>query len=388
MTTAANQGCGLIRMGGVGDNLMVAAVIPALREKYGWVEVLCRKPFDAIFENNPHIHKIAAFDPNDMPEGEGRQAWHRHRAKEYAFFQDLSQSIEMRLALVRAQVSWYNRPHEWRQKFCGKSYLEEIADCCDLPYGVFDPLQQTFYPTEQEQEEAANAIKDYDLGQRFVAWIISGSRYDKIYPFASLVIHRIIRELGLPVVVLGAPSSDQIAISTSIEANLKAQGNKKLDGFHTAISQSWTKENWPIRRVLTQCMSADVVISPDTGPYWAVAPMSMPKVVLLSHATPENITKYAVNTYSLHADATRVPCWSCHKLIDGPEYCVPNEWNSGAACISDISPELVMEAVRAGLGCESSRERMLKSWGSNVILPGSPAPKAMYAKDMLSIAAV
>jgi len=340
------QWAGVIRLGGIGDNLIVSAALPGLKKKYGMVEVICRKPFDVVFENNPFVDKLTAWDKDEkLPQGEGWEAWFKHRSKEYAFFQNLSQSVECQLALTRAQ-SWYWRSDEWRRKFCGKSYLEEVADICGVPYSG---LRCGFYPTEEEVFEATATLEKEGVGQHFVAWVISGSRYDKIYPFASIAIHRLIRELGMPVVLLGAPNND-IDIVGMIEAHLKMQGGSHgLDHLHTGISRSWTEENWPIRRVLTMVQCAALVISPDTGPAWAVAFEDMPKIVMLSHASPENITKHWVNTVSLHADPRRVPCWPCHKLIDGPEYCVPNEWNSGASCISDISPDTVLYAAHEAM---------------------------------------
>ena len=70
----------------------------------------------------------------------------------------------------------------------------------------------------------------------------------------------------------------------------------------------------------------------------------MPKVVLHSHASVENIAKHWVNTVSLHADPNNVPCWPCHRLHDTVDTCIPNKDMGGAAaCISDISVETILE---------------------------------------------
>ena len=39
------------------------------------------------------------------------------------------------------------------------------------------------------------------------------------------------------------------------------------------------------------------MIGPDTGLMWGVAMEAMPKIMLLSHASPENITKHWTNKY-------------------------------------------------------------------------------------------
>ena len=74
--------------------------------------------------------------------------------------------------------------------------------------------------------------------------------------------------------------------------------------------------------------------------------MPMPKIVLLSHASPTNITKHWVNTITLHADQARVPCWPCHQLHETPETCVKAEKADAAACITDIHDTVVLDHIR------------------------------------------
>lgn len=343
----------------IGDNLIASAVFPALKKRYDCLEVIARKGCHVVFENNAFVDKLSVVTDDDLPKGEGWQEWFRHRRNEYARFENLSQSCEMLLALTRGQT-WYDWADEPRRKLCGKSYVEQVADICGVPYNECHP---NFFPTEEE-DCAAKEQKAECVGKRCIGWVISGSRYDKVYPFASVVIHRLTRELDIPVVIFGAPTPKDMEIARLIEGNLKIQGNRTLRNFHIAISESWTKENWPIRRVLTQVQHCDLVVGPDTGPMWAVADRMTPKVMLLSHASPENITKGWRNTVTLHADQKNVPCWPCHKLIDGVEYCVENEWKSGAACISDINPDQVVEAV-------------LRSWPKVEAEPVKDGPSAL-----------
>jgi ADP-heptose:LPS heptosyltransferase len=91
------------------------------------------------------------------------------------------------------------------------------------------------------------------------------------------------------------------------------------------------------------------VIGPDTGPMWATAIHNMPKIMLLSHASPTNITKHWRNTTTLHADQTRVDCWPCHKLHDIIETCRSNTEQTGAACISDISVDSLLQHAEKAL---------------------------------------
>jgi hypothetical protein len=80
---------------------------------------------------------------------------------------------------------------------------------------------------------------------------------------------------------------------------------------------------------------------------------AVPKIMLLSHASPVNITKHWAATLPLFADQKRVDCWPCHKLHDTIETCRKAENAEAAACIADISHEEVFVAAKAALRGES-----------------------------------
>ena len=294
------------RFGGIGDDLMCASPLALLRKKFGRVEVLSSQPQAVVFQNNPHIDKLSVVERGYIP-NDSSGNWQNYftgRSKEFDAFFHLSHSCETMRALFVGQ-SQFHWPASFRRKFCGQSYLETIHDICEVPY-EFGPL---FFPTEQELEQARETKKK--VGERFIAWVISGTRLDKSHPYSSLIVAQLIREVG-PVVALGAPGKDFEMAKLIQEDVIRFNGNDK--GFHVGLSHDAANPNWPIRRVLTFAQVADVVIGPDTGPMWGVAFEPNKKVMLLSHASEENITKYWENTVTLHADQGRVPCWPCHQL--------------------------------------------------------------------------
>lgn len=339
----ASDWAAVCRFGGIGDNLIAAAVLPALRERYGHVEVITQRPQHVVFENNPHVDKLSVYSPGDIPGGDSDawQGWFETRAREYRFFANLSHSCETLRALSRGQTQFY-WSDKFRRKMCGQSYLETVADVCDVPYETLEPR---FYPTDAELAEAAASRRRHGFEGRTIAWVLSGTRLDKIYSYAPMAVARLIREVG-PVICLGAPSERERAMAETIEAHVRQQ-NGSVDGLIFAMSPSFENETWPIRRVLTVAQTCDLVVGPDTGPMWACSMLDVPKVMLLSHASPENITKYWRNTVTLHADAERVPCWPCHRLIDLPRHCRPNREEKGAACISDISVDRLLSTVKS-----------------------------------------
>lgn len=331
----------IARFGGIGDNLIASAVLPGLRAKYGRVEVITQHPQHVVFENNPYVDKLAAYKPGDIPGGSSAewQGWFARRAKEYDFFANLSHTCETLRALTAAQTQFYYSA-EFRRKMCGQSYIETVADVCGVPY---DTLSPGFYPTDAEHEDVLRSKTKF-AGRRAIGWVLSGTRIDKIYPYAPSTVARLIREVG-PVIMLGGPPPMKDLAMANAIADYVYSVNGSKDGLLTALSPSLANEVWPMRRLLTLAQHCDVIVTPDTGPAWAVAMLDTPKIVLLSHASTENITKYWRNTVTLHADPARVPCWPCHQLHDTSATCRPNRDNNGAACISDISVERIVTEV-------------------------------------------
>jgi ADP-heptose:LPS heptosyltransferase len=230
-------------------------------------------------------------------------------------------------------------PAEYRRKVCAGSYLETVHDIAGVPY-EFGPL---YYTSEEERTFARQATAI--LGERYVCWVLSGTRIDKVYPFAPNAVARIIKELGIPVVLLGGPSEKEHSMGQAIIEAVAVQ-NGSRDGVYAATPDPAGGEKaWPLRSSLAIAHGAALVVTPDTGPAWAVAFEPMPKIVMVSHASVENITKHWLNTITLHADPDRVPCWPCHRLHDDPSTCVPNKHNNGAACVSDISTDAVVQTV-------------------------------------------
>jgi ADP-heptose:LPS heptosyltransferase len=350
-----NKWACVVRFGGVGDNLIASSVLPGLRAKFGHVEVITRRPWGIVFDNNPYIDKLTYKEEDELPNTgpDDWQKWFLTRAKEYESFHHLSHTCEMTLALFSLQTQfWW--PASMRRKICGKNYLEMVHDVCELPYA---PIGARFYPTDEEiaraKQDKAEKIRKGRSGP-VVGVVCSGTRIDKRHPRLGHAIARLITELEATVVLFGGPTKDRL-IAKEIEDLVKHHNGSirgEIPGLGVCISLSEEDETWHIRRSLSQVRECDLVITPDTGPAWAVSMCPMPKILLLSHASEENIAKYWVNTTVLKADPERVPCWPCHRLHNDSSTCVPNPENDGPACMSDISIETIMKAAREALGVD------------------------------------
>jgi len=294
----------------------------------------------SVYQHNPYIDQLTIKDPNkDLPQNDlpAWQNWHETRSKEYDVYVHASHAMEGRHSLFKAMTSFY-WPPEVRRKICGGSFLETVHDIAQVPYD-FAPL---FYASPEEY--AMSFLVKRKLGERFILWVLSGTRIDKVYPYAPQAVSRIIKELNAPVLLMGGPSEKERSMAQRI-LEIVSVTNGSRDGLHLAVPDSGGETSWPLRTSLSMALIADLVVTPDSGIAWGVAFESMPKVVMMSHASTENITKHWINTTTLHADPDRVPCWPCHRLHDDPSTCVVNKEGNGAKCISEISVEKLVSTV-------------------------------------------
>jgi ADP-heptose:LPS heptosyltransferase len=331
----------VVRLGGLGDNLIASSVLPVLARTHH-VEVMAQRPQHVIFENNPHVARLTVRAPGDIPgDGNQWQAFFRHRGAEYDRWVNLSHSCESMLALLPGQTQ-FDWPASWRRKFCGRNYLEFVHDVAEVEH-TFNPR---FYPTDAEALHASNTLAKVRGagGFRHVVGIaLSGSRLDKVWPWMPMLVAKLIREARVAVVMFG--SEAETTMATHIQDFVREYAGG-VSGMHAAITPPDSpadKPLWPMRRSLATLQQCDLVIGPDTGLMWGVAMEPMPKIMLLSHASPENITKHWINTTTLHADPARVDCFPCHKLHDAIETCRKAENANAAACIADISHEVVFQ---------------------------------------------
>lgn len=359
------------RFGGIGDNLICASPLRPLKRLGYKIELLTDHKHGVIYQNNPFIDKLTILPDKHIPSGPGWNEWFERRAKEYEQFFHLSHTCEGRHALnIGTAGFWW--PAAYRRKLCAGSYLETVHDICGVAYD-FGPL---FFPTEEELTRA-RATRDEQVKGHYLGWVVSGSRIDKVHPYGGMAIARIIRELGVKVVMFGAGGT-QFEYAKEVHEHVKRQ-NGTDEGLHLCLSPEASDpggdKHWSTRRSLTQLALADAVVTPDTGLAWSVAMEPMPKVVMVSHASAENITTHWRNTITLHADPAEVPCHPCHRLHDTIDTCTPmKDLGKGAACMGDISTELIVSAVKAALARDAAP---LQDWPTRVTLRDFPERPAL-----------
>ena len=132
-----NRWACIAQLGGIGDNLVAASPLSALKRLGYMTEILTNEGNHVVFQHNPHLDKLTVKKPDrDLPQNDlaAWQKWFESRANEYDFFAHLSHSMEGRHAVFKTMTSfWW--PEEYRRKLCAGSYLETAHDIAGVQIG-------------------------------------------------------------------------------------------------------------------------------------------------------------------------------------------------------------------------------------------------------------
>lgn len=323
------------RLGVIGDQLVASSILPGLKAQGYHVTFMAYRPYSAIHQHNPHIDVLRELDQDAFgPKPADFMEFFKRIGASYDRVIHLSESVERTCVFFEDQVQfWWDDTA--RRALANVSYLERTHDLAGVPH-VFSPQ---FFPTDEEIAWAEEMVAGWGAAP-LIGVCCAGSNLDKVWPKMPQAIARLLAAFPKGRVVLfggTVPRDREI-----VEAVLKLVHDTVPDG--TARIKHTT--GWSIRQALTMVGRLDFLIGPDTGLMWAASMNErIRKVVLLSHASPTNITKHWRNTATLHADPQEVPCWPCHRLHRVPETCRVQKDTGAAACIASISPETLLRSV-------------------------------------------
>lgn len=363
------QRCLLIRYGAYGDQVIAASVVPELK-KQGWhVTYQTAPPADEVLIADPHIDEIAVQDKDQVPNQELGPYW-KALEERYDRIINLSESVEGTLLAMPGRIQ-----HQWpdgvRRQLCNVNYLERTHDIAEVPH-VF---HQRFYPTAEEREWAAGikevVARSPEHGHvPVVVWALAGSSLHKAWPWVDVVLSWLMKNSPVNVLLMGGKDCtilEEGALCGVLEAHgvpkddiksaIEANGLRGLVDLHRATFGHdrvvCTSGNWSIRQSLAFSQVADLVVGPETGVLNAVAFEPMPKVVMLSHSSIENLTKHWINTQALTAP---VPCYPCHRMHYTRDFCPQDEQTHAAACAAALTPVQVFHAIVEGLGLKRTKK--------------------------------
>ena len=94
-----------------------------------------------------------------------------------------------------------------------------------------------------------------------------------------------------------------------------------------------------LRKSLILTQYSDLVVGSETGLLNAASCFDTPKIVMLSHSSEENLTKYWKNCDPVYGN---VSCYPCHQLHYTKQSCALNSKTDSPICMTMIRPEQVL----------------------------------------------
>lgn len=309
------------RLGAYGDLVMASPLFRLLKED-GFYTVANVNPRGAkVLENNPYVDEVMLHVDDSVPNEELDKHW-REISNGFDRFINLSGSIEKGLLKTRDDEE-YHWPKWKRHEVCNFNYYDRTMALGGYPEKT--GLNGEIY-FSKEEEEWGKSIREQNNGRFIVLWSLSGSSVHKAYPYNVYVGPKFLDDHENAVVfTVGEPAC------------------RLLEWNHSRIRKR--VGTWDIRKSLVMSKYADLVIGPETGVLNAAGCFETTKIVMLSHSSHENLSKYWKNCTPISAKPHMAPCHPCHKMIYRLDDCITNKAIGAPVCTAHLEPEIVLEAM-------------------------------------------
>jgi len=310
------------RYGAFGDSIQASSILPGLKEQGYHITFYCTPRAQEVIQHDPHVDEWYIQDTDQVPNGALPEFW-AWEAKKYDKFINLSESVEGTLLALpgRTNHSW---PINLRRKYMDTNYFEFAHDMAGVPL----PPRPMFYATDAEKMWAKKERAAIG-GDVLIMYSLAGSSVHKVWPHQDSFFARILLKYkDARIVTVGDEMSQMLEIGWEKEPRVVCKAGK-----------------YTIRQSMALLAECDMIVGPETGMLNAAAHMDLPKIVLLSHSSANNLTKYWVNTAALEPRNTA--CFPCHVLHYSFDHCCRDEITGTAKCASDISVDQAWEAFEA-----------------------------------------
>lgn len=320
----------LIRLGAWGDMVWASAVVREMKKEGYNVTLNCTDRGYTIVKNDPNIDRFVVVDDGELSFDELSQRFWPALSKGFNKVVNLTGSLEDSLLVTPNTADpltgevMYNWDHQRRHTRCNVNYMDRTMEIAGYPdcKGVNGQL----FFTEKE-ENWAKAFKA-KLPGFLIVWSLGGSAAHKAYPYAELVAQEILKTYEDVQVVTVGDNVCKLLEFGDHPRNLRKCGE------------------FGIRKSLVLAKHADLVIGPESSVINAASCYDVPKILMLSHGSVENLSKYWTNTINLSAN---VPCYPCHKLhytLDCPLV----EQIKSPVCMGKLNPNRLLEAIEQVYG--------------------------------------
>ena len=334
--------------------IQVSSLFPLFKERgYKVCVNVTERGYD-IIKTDPHVDEILLQKTDQVPNNHLTEYWERISLCFHHFVQ-LSESIEGALLVTPARTEIidgkqklipadprYSLSKEELHKECNVNYMERTHDLAGIGFVIGEsfskPLKLAykfspkFYPTKKEKQWAKTTRKKIKT-KNVILWTLGGSSVHKGYPWTDLTIAQVLmKREDVSFVTIGDDLCQLLETGWEEERRVITKSGK-----------------WSIRRTLAFLNECDVVVGPETGVLNAASTLDCHKIVMLSHSSKENLSKYWKNTTTLEPDLYENFCFPCHKMHYGFDTCNRDEETGGAMCAVHIKPEKVADAILENL---------------------------------------
>lgn len=303
------------RYGAWGDAVFITPVLRKLKEEGYHVTLNCTERTHEILRRDPNVDLFMLQETNEVPNAELPEYW-KKLADNFDKFVNLNGSIEGKLLLTPTQPE-YLLSKEERHTLCNKNYMDTTMAIAGYPDAKGEQPALYFKPEEEEWAKKK-------LGTGFAVVVsMTGSSFHKIYPHVAGIVLGILEAM---------PEARVILVGEG--------GCKGIIDPHERLKDLCGEIG--IRKSFALTKYANLVISTETSVAVAASCFDTPKIVLLSHASEENLTKYWRNCHTLSAP---VSCFPCHKLHYDLNSCPTDKELNLPICASLLHPQKVWDAV-------------------------------------------
>lgn len=312
----------MVRYGAFGDHIIVTPLLRLLKEDGYHVTYEVAFRGREMLRGNPYIDEFIDHDetiPNDKLSG----YWDELK-KGYDRFVNLSGSVEEGLLAPEGSREFYLSKDERHRRY-NKNYYDYTLELAG--YDVKGLRGELYF--DEDEENIAKAFRKKHRDKFLVVWALSGSAFHKAYPYAEYVADAFLSKRKNAVIVTVGGEIERI-----IEFNLK--------------NTIKTCGKWSFRRSALLTKHADLVIGGETGIMHAAGCYDTPKILMLSHSTVENLSKYWKGCINLSPD---VSCHPCHRLIYTLKPCPKDFLGEGdklgiPICVSRLNAGDVLDAMK------------------------------------------
>lgn len=353
----------IVRLGAFGDMVMISMLPRLLSEEGYHVTVNCHQKSASVLKHDPYISEFLIHDET-IPNLKLMDHWNILKGK-FDRFINLSESIEKGLLPAEGKDETYNLPHEERHRRFNVNYYDRTLELAGFSQkGLNGELHFS-----KDEEAWGKKLRAQYKDRFWVLWSLSGSSFHKTYPFADQVARAFLDN-----------HRDTLTMTVGDDVCRLLEWdhpqNRKRCGM-------WTGN---IRQALIVCKYADLVVSTETGLANAAGCFETPKIIMLSHSSVENLTKYWKNCVNLTPQDT--PCYPCHQLhytlrscpldmiAKVPDHLKTEENKIGGdveapICTTRLKPETLLQQLEAQY--QSWRENKNGSYYRNRSAVVSPA---------------